>query len=175
MNKTEIKAQLTELFESGSMLITDYNGFEQFLIEVVSQLLSQLPKEEITDEHPALKMIKDKLASGEYVQTEGKNEKGETIFLVNKAVSEPIRQLSEITDQDAIEVAKICDIHQEDGKIENGMIAAGKTIANELKEGGTNRYGLTITDVVKAYQYLQSRNYQLPVYYTEKGGKNEPS
>lgn len=71
-----------------------------------------------------------------------------------------IKPLSEITDQDAIEVSKLFLLNVD----EAGMIEAGKDAANEFLSGGWSAH-LVIT----FYQLLQSCGYDLPNYLL--GGK----
>lgn len=77
---------------------------------------------------------------------------------------EPKKPLSEITDEDAIEVSNI--VFPNLSKISN-KVSIGKDIVSE-------HYRFCFADYLKVFQYLQSKNYELPIYFSkveeEKGG-----
>ncbi len=97
---------------------------------------------------------------GILVEHDNKGSDGDEKFEDCKLILKP---LSEITDDDAIEVSKIHDI--DDAGIEGFFLKQGKEIIGWiLKENAPAPLWIPPFDILKIFQLLQSKGYDLPQY-----------
>lgn len=101
---------------------------------------------------------------GQEVAVQGEGGGSGFKYQINEATITDIRNdylqltpLSQITDEDAIEVAKICDFHS--CTIQNGRSVVGCILDKESQFISHNVYHL---DFVNAIDFLRSRGYLLP-------------
>ncbi len=79
----------------------------------------------------------------------------------------PLKPLSEVSEADAIEVGKIYKNNVPGGigrADDTNLLIAGLEIISLLSEGWTN-LPCEVNKIIKCYQYLESKGYQMPVYY----------